>query len=189
MGKSSIIVCDSSPLINLAYVDSLHLLTRITTYPEELKIIVPDLVLNEIKDRKTKDQLDDLIKQKKILIYGIDREKHKQRVVSITTKMALEYFTKSRESLVPKHHETEAYVMCFGEELGAEFLLLEEKAAVTIARNELGMSCLSHLDIIEKCVKNNSISKHDALMMITRLIEEKGQKYKNARSLLNRYRG
>ena len=173
MSDFGYVVTNTSPLINLHKAGAIDAMIKLFT-SNDLTIIIPSVVMEEIFDRTLSDKIRSLHKNGDVKITFLDEDKYTDCVRKVMTKIALESMNGS--VFKPEEHETEAYVICYGKDIESEFVLLDEKAAIKVARGE-GLKTMTHIDIIRKCVDDHIIKPSEGLSFLERLVAA-GVKYK-----------
>lgn len=166
-------ISNSSPLINLGKRDALYLIPSLFSL-KDYNVVVPAEVLEEIKP-PLNNQIKDMQKKGHITISQPFISSVMNSVIPIAEEIAMNATTWN-----PKQHYTEAYVIVQGviakSLFGSAFVLIDEKAAKTIAKQK-GLRVMTHLNIIEECVFKNIITKTCGLELIEKLVS-KDVKYK-----------
>lgn len=179
--EKTIVVSNTSPLINLGSVDALYLIPLLFSY-EEYEVVVPPEVIEEINS-PLDNQIKDMQAKGQIIIPQSFISSVISNVATIAAEIAMNGNTWN-----PKQHYTEAYVIVQGmiakTTRGAAFVLIDEKVAKTIAKQK-GLRAMNHLDIIRECVKEEILTPTDGLEIIEKLIS-KGVKYKSG--MIEHYR-
>lgn len=169
----TVVVSNTSPLINLGQVDALNLIPALFT-GEMYDVIVPTEVMEEINSPLNK-QIRDMREKGQIIISPPFMDSVMNKVIPIAEEIAMNAYKYD-----PKQHYTEAYVIVKGEiaklSLGSAFVLIDEKVAKTIAKQK-GLRVMNHIDIIKECVNNEILTPKSGLEMIEKLVS-KGVKYK-----------
>lgn len=161
-----IIISNTSPLIWLGKINALHLLSSLF---QNCTVMVPQEVLDEIKDDRTKTAIQTLVDKKDINVLPPSLDEHRNEVHSIAREIAMMAVRpKARD---PTQHHAESLVIRLGQLKNAAFLLLDEKMARTLAKQR-GLRCVSHFDIIRRCVEKDIISKTEGIKLIKGFIEK-----------------
>ncbi len=181
-GQSSLIISDSGPMINLAHVDKLYLIAEISP---ELNVLIPQEILDELKDSKTRMQADELIKSGKMSVLPKNIDKYLDRILPIATQMAYVDFGQSQSSWNPKQHYPEIYVILLAKELDAAFVLLDEDRAIREARRQ-GLKHLRHDAVLDLACENKLIRPEEVKECLKKLMTERHVRYKK-KDLLIKY--
>lgn len=178
----TIVISNTSPLINLGKADALNLIPALFT-GEMYDVIVPTEVMEEIKSPLNK-QIRDMREKGQIIISPPFMDSVMNKVIPIAEEIAMNAYKYD-----PKQHYTEAYVIVKGEiaklSLGSAFVLIDEKVAKTIATKKKGLRAMTHINIITECVEKGILTPRNGLEILEKLVS-KGVKYSSG--MLDHYR-
>lgn len=179
----TIVVSNTSTLINLGKADALNLIPALFT-GEMYDVIVPTEVMEEIKSSPLKKQIRDMRDKGQIIISPPFMDSVMNKVIPIAEEIAM-----NADKYDPKQHYTEAYVIVKGEivklSLGSAFVLIDEKVAKTIASKKKGLRAMTHINIITECVVKGILTPKNGLEILEKLVS-KGVKYSS--EMLDHYR-
>jgi len=171
--EKSIVISNTSPLINLGKADALNLIPLLFS-SDEFDVIVPTEVMDEIKSPLNK-QIMEMCENGQVIISPPFMDSVMNNVRQIAEEIAINAYKYD-----PKQHYTEAYVIVKGEiaksSLGSAFVLIDEKTAKTIAKKK-GLRTMTHVNIIEECVNEGILPSKKGLEILEKLISE-GVKYR-----------
>jgi predicted nucleic acid-binding protein len=169
----TIVVSNTSPLINLGKADALNLIPLLFSN-EKFDVVVPAEVVEEIRP-PLNNKVMSMQEDGQIIIPPPFMSSVMNNVIPIAHEIAL-----NAKTWNPEQHYTEAYVIVRGEmaklSLGSAFVLIDEIIAKTIAKQK-GLRVMNHIDIIKECVNKGILTPNSGLEMIETLVS-KGVKYK-----------
>ncbi len=181
----TIVVSNTSPLINLGIVNALNLISELFS-SEEFDIVVPAEVMAEIKSSSTNKQIVEMQERGQIIISPPFIASVMDKIRPIAEEIAINARTTTYN---PEQHYTEAYVIVKGEIIklsgGSPFILMDEKVAKTIASKKKGLRTMTHINIITECVNEKILTPKKGLEMLETLCS-KGVKYRQG--MLDNYR-
>ena len=170
------VTINASPIICLSMVGKLHLVPQLFKQVGNCTVFVTPRVVQELIDPITKKEFKKMIDSKQIIIYD------KQLPYDMVFKTAAEVASNSKE-LNPQEHMGEAEIILLAEQIGSDFVIIDENAAKPVIK-EKGISHLNHLRVVDLCVENNIIRKAEALKILRELIKKK---VKYSRGVINAY--
>lgn|GEM_PF-4763786 len=174
-------ISNTSPLINLGKADALNLIPLLFSN-DEFDVIIPMEVMEEIKS-PLKKQIMEMQENGQVIISPPFMDTVMNNVRLIAEEIAI-----NANKYDPEQHYAEAYVIVKGEiaktSLGSAFVLIDEKAAKTIAKKK-GLRTMTHVNIIEACVNEGMLPSTKGLEILEKLISE-GVNYRSG--MLEHYR-
>ena len=167
-----IVITNTSPLIVLGKIGRLDLIHMLF---EGSRIIIPSEVFEEIHTEKIKEKIRELESLGKLIILPPGIKQCEKEVHHIATEIAMSTIKPDIRQRAPEQHYPESYVIHLGLTYKADFVVIDEKEAKTLAKQK-GLRCVTHFDILVRCVENGLLTKKEGLDSVENLIKV-GNKY------------
>ena len=177
-----VIVSNTSPLICLANMDSLDLISRYkdaTKYGGEFRFLIPQEVLDEVKSQR--GRVNEFIRKNDFVEVLPKLIEIPEAVKGYANTMVYEHFTQHAQRK-PEHHYPECIVIYHAKALNSFAVLIDENAARSVAKAECLMA-LNHVGLLREAVKANLVSRENAMRRF-KLGLKNGNRYKNQRAII-----